>query len=237
MEGTRSVTLWLRLAGELVVIVAGVLIALAADSWIDLRRDRDNEIEHLAALANDFKTSLTPLENARDYKKKQIADIQRFLTDDVWQLPTNIIEDSIYDGVYVTGGYVPVLSALRDIESTGDLSLIKDSEIRRGLALLGVRLERLSRSFNEYIFYHQTIVDPFIANELPAVKLLASRSGVEAAIDEEPDWSPLSTSRAKGILVFKLSLASNYVDSLEALQNQFEALVILIEQRLGELNP
>jgi len=95
-----------------------------------------------------------------------------------------------------------------------------------------VRLESVSRSFDEYVFYHQTVVDPFIASELPVVGLLANRNGVEIEEPVEPDWSLLNSDRARGLLVFKLSLAGNYLGALSDLEVQFGVVSRLIEERL-----
>ena len=232
MKESRFVPVWLRLVGELFVIVVGVLIALTGDSWIESREDRRKEVDHLRALAQEFGESLSDLDRAKGYKEKQIADLERFITKDVRDLPRDSLDGWIYDGVYVTGGYIPVLSALRDLESSGELGLIEDPAIRRGLALLRVRLEDASRSFSEYVVYHQTVVDPFMANELPVVGLLGGRNGIEFGGDLEPDWSLLNSPRARGLLVFKLSLAGNYLGTLQRLEAQFQVLVGLITDRL-----
>jgi len=223
---------WVRLLGEFVVILAGVLLALTADSWMDLRDDRRTETEHLAALVEEFDQSVIALDAARQFKKKQIADLERLLSNDVGDLPADSIGGWIYDGVYVTSGYVPVLSALRDLDSSGERDLIADPDIRRGLSLLSVRLESTARSYDEYVFYHQTVVDPFIANELPVVGLLAARNGVQVDAAPHPDWSVLDSDRAHGLLVFKLSLAGNYIEILDRLEIQFELLIELISERL-----
>ncbi len=229
MDETPRIPFWFRLLGEFVVIVLGVLIALSADSWIQLREDRRDEVDHLEALSREFEESLVSLRENMTYKEKQIRDLGRLLSNDVGDLPRDSLNGWIYDGVYVTRGYVPVLSALRDLEASGELGLISDPAIRRGVALLGVRLETVSRSFDEYVFYHQTVIDPFIASELPVVGLLANRHGVEIEEPVEPDWSLLNTDRARGLLVFKLSLAGNYLGSLGNLEVQFEAVMRLID--------
>ena len=227
---------WVRLAGELAVIIVGVLIALSADSWIDIRQDRRTEAEHLRALSEEFDESLAGLDLAREYKLKQMAALQRLLSSSVRALEPDSLDAWIYDGVYVTRAYVPVLSALRALEDSGELGVIGDPEIRRGLALLGTRLEMVSTGYNEFLVYHQTVVDPFIATELPAIQLLGERNGLPSVSGDRPDWSVLESDRARGILVFKLSLIGNYLRALEALDLQFETMQTLMSQRLGTLD-
>lgn len=233
---SQPVPSWARLAGELGVIIAGVLIALSADSWIDVRQDRRTEAEHLSALSEEFDESLVALQVARDYKLKQMGDLQRLLSSPVRDQEPDSLDAWIYDGVYVTRSYVPVLSALRDLQDSGELDLIGDPEIRRGLALLGTRLEMVSTGYDEFLVYHQTVVDPFIATELPALHLLGERNGLPSVSRDRADWSLLESDRARGILVFKLSLIGNYLRALEALDVQFEAMRALMSERLRALD-
>lgn len=232
---SQPVPVWARLVGELAVIIAGVLIALTADSWIDIRQDVRTEAEHLRALVEEFDESLAALDVAREYKLKQKADLQRLLSSRVRDLDPDSLDAWIYDGVYVTRSYVPVLSALRDLETSGELDVIGDPQIRRGLALLGTRLEVVSTGYDEFLVYHQTVVDPFIATELPAVHLLGERNGLPSVSGDGPDWSVLESDRAQGILVFKLSLIGNYLRALDALDLQFEAMRELMSERLRAL--
>jgi hypothetical protein len=221
-----------RVFGEMSVIVAGVLIALTADSWLQHREDRKAEVEHLEALSDEFRESLDALGAAVAVKESQIADLGRFLNHRVADLHPDSIEGWVYNGIYVTGGYVPLLSALLDVESSGGLRLLEDPEIRRGLATLNVTLERVSRSYDEYVFYHQTVVDPYIATELPIVAMLAEPNGIIVDGYAPSNWSPLDEDRARGLLAFKLSLAGNYISNLRLLETQFRAVELLLDSRL-----
>ena len=232
MAQRQAVPVWARLLGEFFVIVTGVLVALAADSWMERRADRQAEVEHLSALSDEFDESVAALRVAKEFKQQQISDLGRLLSAPVAQLPADSLRGWIYDGVYVTRGYVPILSALRDLDASGERALI-DPVIRRALALLGVRLESVDRSYEEYLFYHQTVMDPFIAAELPAVALLVDRDDVKLGTETQPDWSDLDSARARGLLAFKLSLAGNYIGALEDLEQQFELLIDLIDRRLA----
>jgi hypothetical protein len=235
MDRVKRFPLGVRAIGEMLVIVAGVLIALTADSWLQHRKDRTAEVEHLVALSAEFGESLDALRVAVERKESQIADLGRILNHRVADFSPDSIEGWVFNGVYVTGSYVPVLSALRDLQSSGDMALLEDPEIRRGLATLNVNLERVAGSLEEYLFYHQTVVDPYIATELPIVAMLAERYGVTVEGYAPPDWSPLDTDRSRGILAFKLSMAGNYILSLQLLETQFKAVELLLDTRLRDL--
>jgi hypothetical protein len=235
MDTNRRFKLGVRVFGEMLVIVVGVLIALTADSWLQHQKDKTAEIEHLVALSAEFGESLEFLRAAVVLKESQIADLVRLLNHRVTDLPQDSIEGLAHNGVYVTGGYVPVLSALRDVQSSGDLRLLDDAKIRRGLATLSANLENVMRSYDEYVIYHQTVLDPYIATELPIVGMLGKRHGVAVADDALPDWTPLDTDRSRGLLAFKLGLAGNYISSLHKLETQFIDVELLLDTRLRDL--
>ena len=235
MSSVKRFPVGVRVLGEMGVIVAGVLIALTADSWLQDRKDRATEVKHLVALSAEFEESRGALRAAVEFKESQIADLGRFLNHRVEDLPPESIAEWVYRGIYVTGSYVPVLSALRDVQSSGDLTLLEDPEIRRGLATLNVQLERVARGYDEYVIYHQTVIDPYIAAELPIVTMLAEHSGVAVEGYVPPDWSMLDTDRSRGLIAFKLGLTSNYIQSLRLLETQFNTVELLLETRLREL--
>ncbi|WP_415059891.1 hypothetical protein [Congregibacter sp.] len=214
-----------RILGEIVVIVFGILLAFAADTWINERGQRLKEAEHLSAVLLDFQASLATLRRAIDFKTQQIADLQLLLTVGSKGLQNEKLEQVVVRGVYTTSDYVPSLSALRDLEASGSFALISDPVIRRGLSLLNTRLEDAERSMKEYITFHQADLDPFIAKSLPVVGVLSKISNAPVETIGLEDWSQLDSDMARGLLVFKMSLAANYVQVLERLADQFETLI------------
>ncbi len=223
-----------RIVGEIVIIVVGILLALAADTWMSEREHRQKEVEHLSAILHDLNKSLVDLRSAIDFKTQQIADIQLLLNVGAQGVESDVFREIFTRGVYVTSPYVPSLSALRDLEVSGNIGLISDPVIRRGLSLLNTRLQGADRSLQEYITFHQTDLDPFIARSLPVVGILSDYSGAPVDVSGEDDWSPLDSDMARGLLVFKMSLVANYIKVLERLAEQLEFLIDKIRAVLHE---
>ena len=124
-----------RAAVELLVIVAGVLIALAADRWLLAQEEAGLEREYLTRLASDLRRDSTNqsrrAEDARStYDRGQrvltairqgsgsVEDPARFLTEIPW------IHFYQYRIDYATETW-------DELGSTGNLSLIQGSEFRR----------------------------------------------------------------------------------------------------------
>lgn len=225
---------WNTVLLELVVVVAGIYLGLQANQWVEERDVRRKEVEHLRALLIDFSKSADDLKSATDYKERQIQDLQELLSKGTAALGEERLREIIYRGVYATSTYVPTLSALRDLEASGNLGLISDPEIRRGISELGARIDQVDRSFDEYLFFHQNDLDSYIARHLPVVKFLSETSGAPVTNVGEEDWSSLDTDLARGLLAFKMSLAHNYARSLKRLDEEFRQLAASIEAWLKD---
>jgi hypothetical protein len=118
---------WKRLIAELAVIVAGVLIALAADSWWEQRQERQRAEEYLQQLLNDFRQTERQLQNAigGDTRKFESASrvIDRanrgqFPPADSLELPTG------YDFFH------PPTGTLTALMQNGDLRLLDSDTLR-----------------------------------------------------------------------------------------------------------
>jgi hypothetical protein len=224
---------WLSLLLELVIVVAGIYLGLQANQWVEETDARQREREHLQALLVDFEKSTADLKAAIEYKESQIADLQELLTEGHARIGKKRLKEIVYRGVYATNTFVPTLTALRDLEASGNLGLISDPAVRRGISQLSAEIDAVDRSFREYLFFHQNDLDPYIARNLPVVALLSEESGAPVQDGGEEDWSALDSELARGLLVFKMSLADNYADGLKGLDQRFRALASLIEDELS----
>ncbi len=86
---------WRHALGELTLIVAGVLLALAANSWWDARRDRQRERAYLQQLLADVRETQTRLEYSLSGDSLIESQASRFLAvaDTATAAPT---VDSLY---------------------------------------------------------------------------------------------------------------------------------------------
>ncbi|WOJ92147.1 hypothetical protein R0135_10140 [Congregibacter variabilis] len=162
-------------------------------------------------------------------------DIQELLSKGTKGIAEQRLSEIIRRGVYSTNTYIPTISALRDLEASGNLALISDPTIRRELSQLSYQIDSVDRSFAEYLFFHQHDLDPFIARNLPIVTFLSSASGAPVLEKGEADWSSLDSDLARGLLAFKMSLTHNYTQSLEKLDLLFTNLIAQIETAIQPL--
>jgi len=129
---------WGRLVGEFVVIVTGVLVALAADSWNDRRLERVEEREYLerlfASVARDT-TNYVSILSWIDQKEAGLARLDSVLSSsaasyDADQLLVDLTAAPNY-GWNV--GPIAAEATFEDLRSSGKLGLIRNPDLRNAI--------------------------------------------------------------------------------------------------------
>ena len=124
----------------LLVIVAGVLLALAGDAAWSSRGDRIREQEVLADLLQEFTENEAILLSDIDDNRKAVAAAR--LWGDVMLGHAAAPPDSLHSlllAAHEDSRFDPLTGALRSLVDGGDLQLIRNSELRRALAGWGDR--------------------------------------------------------------------------------------------------
>lgn len=152
-EATGSSRPWKRLIAELAVIVAGVLIALGADSWWEQRQERRRAVEYLQQLLDDFRQTERHIKNAigGDTRKFESASgvIDRayrgqFPPADSLELPTG------YDF------FSPPTGTLTALVQGGDLRLLDGDTLRIELIAYSSLMDDIETSLRhtETLIWH-----------------------------------------------------------------------------------
>lgn len=133
---TRSIP-WIRLLAEGAAITLSILAAFAVDAWWDARRDRTEEMEILIGLRAEFEEVAERLDGWAEFNQVKAGLVERALTGD----PSDAGVDSLLSSM----PYVNVIDrgggSLEALLSSGRLELIRDRDLRVGLARWPDRLE------------------------------------------------------------------------------------------------
>jgi len=215
------------------VIIAGVLIALWADGMRQDRADRAAEFEHLESLHVDFETSLVELDSVLTEHADQVAALERLLAGNLSGEPSDSMRRWVYQGVWMIVQWSPQLSTLRDLQASGDLRVVKDTELRRGLAELDRILGLGAYEHADLTTTQQRLVDPFMVARLDLPHLFFDTAPGPEAVRPV---TVLESEEAKNLIAFKLALIPYELAQRERAQAQLEHLVGLIERRLNELD-
>lgn len=127
---------WRLAIGELVIVALGVLLALWADQAIEARREAALEVSYLEGLQTDIRADIKALKFSADQARNRLAIIRQvdaWLQDETARPdPGALVINAHYAGVT----FFPTISrfTIQELQSNGDLRLLKNRELKRKLA-------------------------------------------------------------------------------------------------------
>ena len=138
--------------GEVFLIVVGILLAVELSNWNDLRKSKDSERYYLNRLATDIRTNAVRFSN---YRKTELGAIQattRFSA----ALGDNATSDAdivatardFFTVGWISPNFEPLVTIFNDLEATGNLHVIRNTELRQGLIDLYASYSRYEDSLS-----------------------------------------------------------------------------------------
>jgi hypothetical protein len=145
---------WRYALGELIIVTAGVLIALAIDQWNSDRLDRADEILIIEGLVSDLEFDRARIEQGLGFVPEKEASLRR-----VYQVlvgenaneydPSGFLGDVIEGSRYGWVQFFARRNTFDELLSAGRFSLISDSELRSRIAEYYARTEELRDRIDE----------------------------------------------------------------------------------------
>ena len=127
---------WPQAIAEVCILPAGVGLALLADSWVDSKRERQEEKEYLMALHRDFQKTRSNLAATVDATRRSndlTLALLIILRGDKQAISESKLAMSIQSTFRIE---VPasVFGTYQDMVNSGDLRLLRNGELRLALA-------------------------------------------------------------------------------------------------------
>ncbi len=184
---------------EVIVIVAGILIALAISDWDQSRKDRALEQEYLERLIADVETNLSESEQHAVWQGFIVKNARLVFPLVAYGAATDYDDVSIVAQAYnATPSAVPAWTTATYLEllSTGRLVLISSTELRTRLSEYYLFLEELDYPYRGASDAYRTAIrskfDPDlqlkIRGQCPRIRTTCSIEGASAAARELVDW-------------------------------------------------
>src|SRR5688572_14120273 len=138
-RGPRSnVLLWV--AGEIFIVVAGVLIAFALNAWWAERSARSEEQAHLRALAADFERNVAIYEVLVEREQRIVDKSLELLRLARSQADVDAaVVPALLGAVFTSLREAPALDAYNALVNSAGLALIGDEELRSDLVGFATR--------------------------------------------------------------------------------------------------
>ena len=197
---------WAQVVLELMLLIAGILIALAVDGWIDDRRDERAERRYLELLQRDLDSNLDVLAETLEFEERQAAAAAMAYR----ALRARAVPPQDQEAVAAALNQLTARRTLRlaratytDLLSTGNLRLIRNAALRDRVVDFYERAERtlLIRDRNNQMFVDQmymphlldsALVSPRQSRDLPFVSVtdraFASRVGEAGHVGDDRLW-------------------------------------------------
>jgi hypothetical protein len=191
---------------QFLVVVAGVLVALSLDAWLQGRQEVKSESSYLALLSRDVERSITDLEQFAAFEARQLEDAtaaQRAIA----QVPAKEDTAKLSEALaHLLTRQTMVLknSTYLDLVSTGNLSLIRDAALRDEIVdfyqVTGQRFEVINRNnsyFVDNVYNTNVIMSGLIQLRLssnhpdiaPDFATMAEKLGPDFIIPRDRLWS------------------------------------------------
>jgi len=218
---------WKRIFVEATAIVASILLAFAIDAWWQNRTDRFVEAQYLQAMRADLLRSLELLDENEATQRRQVGYLESLLLTNGDTPYSDELRRWLDDGLFNVGTYEPQISALHELESSGQTQIIQNQDLRRALASVRQRMNGLENVQSDFQLSQQMLIDPFLVDNFNLSNLLPNRTA-----SNETDLSMLGTSDFQSRVAFKISLRGKVSQSQRAVRSAFTEALELIETEL-----
>jgi len=143
---------------EFLVVVSGIMVALALSGWVQERRDQQREIAYLQQLSADLLSSEQQLSEAVEHMRERARASARVLHR-FWREDPAVDEAFLKD-LWLPQGtrrFRPVMGTAEALSSTGNLSLIGSDTLR---AELLTYVESMKRNLDDINRFDETYFRP-----------------------------------------------------------------------------
>ncbi len=218
---------WKRIFVEATAIVASILLAFAIDAWWQNRTDRIVEAQYLQAMRADLLRSLELLDENEATQRRQVGYLESLLLTNGDTPYSDELRRWFDDGLFNVGTYQPQISALYELELSGQTQIIQNQDLRRALASVRQRMNGLENAQSDFQLSQQMLIDPFLVDNFDLSNLLPNRTA-----SNETDLSMLGTSDFQSRVAFKIRLRREVSQSQRAVRSAFTEALELIETEL-----
>lgn len=225
---------WLSLrrrAGEVAIVTVGILIAFALDAWWDSRAQAREEQIHLRALVSDMQQNVTALKALLETEEKIMAG-SRELLERARAEPVRADAplQELFNQVFNSGRYDPVMGAYEALVNSGGLTLIRDETVRAALAGFAAKVRgRYTESWSDEHYFA-------FAREFAGRVMLMHAREMDAAAREQVLREMLREPRFQEHLAMRYYSERDMASRYRYLHEQAEQLLSQLQEQVQDLD-
>lgn len=137
-----------QLTKEFAIVVVGVFVALAAESWWSEREDRRFEREVREDMLVEFESNSRILETDIAYNevaRERIASLPGLSDESLFLIPDNVLSSQFGSGSFISAGFDPEMGIVQALVDSGNLGAVEDRDLRLRLSRWGGLVEQCRR--------------------------------------------------------------------------------------------
>ncbi len=142
---------WFTVFVETMIVVLGVFLGLQVNNWNEAHSDKELEHGYLVRLAADLELTLTSFENSVDQHEMRkslsaalITATSHSATEDAVLIEST---QQFFEIGWSTPYFQPIDTTFQDLSSTGNLQLIRDTDLRNAVIALYDNYEETAVKF------------------------------------------------------------------------------------------
>jgi hypothetical protein len=231
-------------AGEIVLLVIGILVALAINNANQQRILREKEHVYLTGLKNEFRTSKRKLEelmkvNRHNYEGAK--EIIACISEDIASPGEQQFAELLYNTFAFDVSFNPNNSLLNEMISSGSLKDISNPVLRKELTNWVSTIEDIAKQENELAVQRVKVLDMFRSADL-SIRTIFDLTGVSAGTIGLPEDSvhqsnlKLLDSREfeNNVLMFIITCYATETAHYEPLMADLDSILELIDGEIAE---
>jgi hypothetical protein len=237
---------WFAVALDFVIVVVGILIAFQITNWNENRAERTQEIQYLSAMKRDVESSIRILNvSIASLQRQQNARkaLYTFHADPAAVLVSDELDKLIADGMFRLERAVLNHTTFETLKSSGQMSLIKSSELVRALEDLSAKIDMAEVDKNEDFQFTFRMVDPLLIGEGDFDNILIHDFGSMHNrlpwITKQPGagYSPdlVRSQRFNNIMLYKTLYGQIRMEGFRSILEQHKLILSLIDERQAKL--
>ena len=227
--------------GEIILVVIGILIALAINNGNQNRINKDNEQTYLAGLREEFQTSKSKLTELIAVNQSNYAGAKKIL--EHTNSKSNPISEAtfsklLYNTFSKDIAFNPNNSLLQEMVNSGNLKNLSNTQLRKQLTNWISTMEDISRQEEELSIQREKVLDMFRTNE-NSLKTIFKQAGIYddiGLLKNETDVSNLgllnSTEFENNILMFILTCYATEKAHYYPLMQDLDTILNLIKKEI-----
>lgn len=174
--------------GEILLIVAGILVALWIDNWNEDRQMARREQFYLQGLQKEFQASLTQLDTliAVNQKSFQLGrEALSLIPATETRAQEVAVSRKLFAALYYEISYNPSTSVLSEILGSGRLETLTNPDLRQSLTSWGAFLESLEWQENNLEGIRKKVIDLIAGSDGSILTILDDSGMAQGLVGEE----------------------------------------------------